>query len=81
MRTENGPDAGGVPRSFVSELPAGGDWGSPVDVLAPGYELGCLFAALFLDLLQALIFSLCIADGFGQHLAQLSLGLRGFSLG
>jgi hypothetical protein len=43
-------------------------------------ELGGLFAAIFLDLLQALIFSLRVADGFGQHLAQLSLGLRGFSL-
>jgi hypothetical protein len=40
--------------------------------------LGCLFS---LDLLQALILSLRIADSLGQHLAQLSLGLCGFALG
>jgi hypothetical protein len=42
------------------------------------YELGRLHS---LGLLQALILSLRIADSFGQHLAQLSLGLRGFALG
>jgi hypothetical protein len=38
MRTENGPDAGGVPRSFVPELPAGGTEGRQ-----PRYALGCPF--------------------------------------
>ena len=41
-------------------------------------ESGGLFAAIPLGPLQALILSLRIADGFGQHLAQLSLGLRRF---
>ena len=41
-------------------------------------ELGRLHS---LGLLQALILSLRIADGFCQHLAQLSLGLCGFPLG
>ena len=41
-------------------------------VLALRYELDRLN---FLGLLQALILSLRIADSFGQHLAQLSLGL------
>jgi hypothetical protein len=39
----------------------------PVEVLALGYELGCLFVAI--GLLQALVLSLRIADGFSQHLA------------
>ena len=42
------------------------------------YELGRLHS---LGLLQALILSLRIADSFGEHLAQLSLGLGGFALG
>jgi hypothetical protein len=42
------------------------------------YELGRLHS---LGLLQALILSLRIADGFCEHLAQLSLGPRGFPLG
>jgi hypothetical protein len=50
----------------------------PAEVLALRNELGRLNS---LGLLQALIFSLRIADGLGQHLAQLSLGLRGFPLG
>ena len=53
--------------------------GSPADVLALRYELGGLFAAIFLGLLQALILSLRIAHGFGQHLAQLRLGLCWFA--
>ena len=52
--------------------------GRPAEVLALRYELGRLHS---LGLLQALILSLCIADGFSQHLAQLSLGFRGFPLG
>jgi hypothetical protein len=65
----------------VSELPAGvglGGLAGPAEVLALRYELGRLHS---LGLLQALILSLRIADGFCQHLAQLSLGLRGFPLG
>jgi hypothetical protein len=65
----------------VSELPAGwGPWGKVFQprVLALRYELGNLHS---LGRLQALILSLRIADGFGQHLAQLSLGLRRFALG
>ncbi len=52
--------------------------GRPTEVLALRYELGRLHS---LGLLQALILSLRIADGFCQHLAQLSLGLCGFPLG
>jgi hypothetical protein len=65
----------------VSELPAGWGMGGkprPAEVLALRYELGRLHS---LGLLQALILSLRIADGFCQHLAQLSLGLCGFPLG
>jgi hypothetical protein len=65
----------------VSELPAGwGPWGKGFQprVLALRYELGRLHS---LGRLQALILSLRIADGLGQHLAQLSLGLRRFALG
>ena len=65
----------------MSELSAGwGPWGKVFQprVLALRYELGNLHS---LGRLQALILSLCIADGFSQHLAQLSLGLRGFALG
>ncbi len=47
-------------------------------VLALRYELDRLN---FLGLLQALILSLRIADSFGQHLAQLGLGLCRFALG
>ena len=47
-------------------------------VLALRYELGRFNS---LGPLQALILSLRIANGFCQHLAQLSLGLRGFPLG
>lgn len=55
---------------------ARGKVGQP-QVLALIYELDRLH---FLGLLQALILSLRISDGFGQHLAQLSLGLCGFAL-
>jgi hypothetical protein len=68
----------------VSELPAGWDLGGEVGqprFLHSGNESGGLFAAIPLGPLQALILSLRIADGLGQHLAQLSLGLCGFSLG
>ena len=44
-------------------------------------QLGRLFAAIALGILQALILSLRIADGLGQHLAELNLGLCGFALG
>ena len=61
----------------MSELPAG--WGPlgawPAEVLALRYELGRLHS---LGLLQALILSLRVADGLGQHLAKLGLGLRRF---
>ena len=43
--------------------------------------LGSFFAAPPLGLLKALILSLRIADGFSEHLAQLSLGLCRFPLG
>ena len=33
------------------------------------YGLGCLFAAISIGLLQALVLGLGIADGFCQHLA------------
>ena len=65
---KNGPGAGDAPRPLVSKLPAGEPRGK-VDqpkVLALRYELGRLHS---LGLLQALILSLRIADGFGQHLA------------
>jgi hypothetical protein len=69
----------------VLELPAGvghcGGQAGPAEVLAIRYELGRLFAAIPLGPLQPLILSLRIADGLGQHLAKLSLGLRGFALG
>jgi hypothetical protein len=39
----------------------------PVEALALRYESGCLFVAI--GLLQALVLSLRIADGFSQHLA------------
>ena len=55
--------------------------GRPAEGSCTRYELGGLFAAISLGPLQALILDLCIADGLGQHLAQLSLGLCGFPLG
>ena len=58
-----------------------GTHAGPVEVLALRYELGCFFAAIVRGLLQALVLCLRIADGFCQHLAQLSLGLCGFPLG
>jgi hypothetical protein len=33
-------------------------------------------AAIFVGLRRALPLGLCVADSFGEHLAQLSLGLR-----
>ena len=70
-----------MPRPLVSELPAGVAWGQagPAEVLALRYELGCLFAAISLGLLQAVILSLRIADGLCQHLAQLGFRLRRFA--
>jgi hypothetical protein len=66
----------------VSELPAGvghcEDKPNQPKFFHSGIKLGRLNS---LGLLLALIFSLRIADGFGQHLAQLSLGLRRFPLG
>lgn len=49
-RDKNDPGAGGVPRSLVSELPAGGwgDWPDQPNVLALRNESGGLFAAIFL---------------------------------
>jgi hypothetical protein len=41
----------------------------PVEALALGFESGCFFAAISIGLLQALVLSLGIADGFCQHLA------------
>jgi hypothetical protein len=79
MRTKR-PQHGRRAEAAVSELPAGGTSGEsrPAEVLALRYELGRLHS---LGPLQALILSLRIADSFSQHLAQLSLGLRGFPLG
>jgi hypothetical protein len=54
---------------------AKGGQAGPTEVPALRSELGSLH--LF-GLLQALILGLRISDGFGQHLAQLSLGLRRF---
>ena len=61
-------------------------WGAPrgkvgqPKVLAPRYvKSGGLFAAIPLGPLQALRLGLRIADGFSQHLTQLSLSLRWFS--
>jgi hypothetical protein len=57
----------------------GGNVG-PAEVLALGYqEVGPALAAISFGLRQALRLGLRIADGLGQHLAQLSLGLRRFS--
>ena len=69
----------------MSELPAevrqGGQAG-PAAVPPLRYELGRFSRAISLGLLlQPLIFSLRIADGFGQHLVQLSFGLLRFALG
>ena len=59
-----------MPRPLASELSTGvAGQAGPAEVLALRYELGCLFAAISLGLLQALILSLRIADGLGQHLA------------
>jgi hypothetical protein len=79
----NGPGADCVPRPLVSELPAGGAWGQakPAEVLALRYEVGPPLAAISLDLGRALCLGLRIADRFGQHLVQLSLGLLRFPLG
>ena len=56
--------------------------GQPKVSCARGNESGGLFAAISLDLWRALRFRLCgIADGLGQHLVQLSLGLRRFPFG
>jgi len=66
----------------VSERPAGGTprgKGDQPKVLALRYELGGLFAAISLGPLQSLILSLRVADGLGQHLVQLSLGLLRFA--
>jgi hypothetical protein len=71
-----------VPRPLVSELPAGSGLGEvgPAEVLALGYEeVGPALAAISFGLRQALRLGLRIADSLGQHLAQLSLGLRRFS--
>ena len=67
----------------MSELPAGvgalrGDKPNQPKFLHSVIKLGRLNS---LGLLQELILSLRIADGFGQYLAQLSLGLRRFPLG
>jgi hypothetical protein len=43
------------------------------------YELGRLFAAISIGLLQALVLSLRIADGLCQHLAQFGLGFVRFA--
>ena len=56
-------------------LASGEDW--PAEARALRYGLDRLH---FLGLLQAFVLSLRISDGFGQHLAHLSLGLCGFAL-
>jgi hypothetical protein len=53
--------------------------GRPAEVLALKYELGRLFAAISLGLRRALRLKLRIADGLGQHLAKLGLGLWRFA--
>jgi hypothetical protein len=78
----NGPGGDCVSRPLVSELPAGSGLGGKVgsaEVLALGYEVGPALAAISFGLRQALRLGLRIADSLGQHLAQLSLGLRRFS--
>ena len=65
----------------MAEPPAGwGPWGQgwPAEVLALRYELGGLFAAIFVGLRRALRLWLRVADGLSQHLAKLGLGLRRF---
>jgi hypothetical protein len=62
---------------YAKEWPLGE--GRPAEGLAPRYELGRLFAAISLGLRRALRLKLRIADGFGQHLAKLSLRLRRLS--
>jgi hypothetical protein len=70
---ENGPGTGDAPGPLVSELPTGGlargHMPDQSKFLHSRYELGCLFAAISLGLLQALVLSLRIADRLGQHLA------------
>jgi hypothetical protein len=54
--------------------------GRPAEAFARRYELGRLFAAISLGLRRALQLKLRIANSFGQHLAQLSLGSWRFAL-
>jgi len=69
-----------MPRPLASELSTGAaGQAGPAEVLALRYESGCLFAAISLGLLQALILSLRIADGLCQHLAQLGFRPRRFA--
>jgi hypothetical protein len=54
---------------------------SAIGAVYSARQSGGLFAASFLDPLKALILGLRIADGFGQHLVQLSLGFCRFPFG
>jgi hypothetical protein len=72
-RAQKRPRHGDAPGPLVSELPTGGlargHMPDQSKFLHSRYELGRLIAAISLGLLQALILSLGIADGFCQHLA------------
>jgi len=64
-----------------SRLVGHGGQAKPAEVLALRYEVGPPLAAISLGLGRALCLGLRIADRFGQHLVQLSLGLLRFPLG
>ena len=78
-RIRKRPRRGRAPRPFVSETTGWGrgDRIAPAEVLALGaMSSGGLLAAISLDLWRALRLRLCgIADGLGQYLVQLRLGL------
>jgi hypothetical protein len=76
----NGPGADCVPRPLVSELPLDGALGARLASRGSCTRVRCRLplAAICFGLRRALRLGLRIADSFGQHLAQLSLGLRWF---
>jgi hypothetical protein len=55
--------------------------GGEIQAAMQALKSGGLFAAHFLDPLQALILNLRVANGLGQHLVQLSPSLLRFALG
>ena len=84
-RAKHGPTLGlgcrqdrAGPRKPESSWP-NGDNGDMAKVV-PGCAPQTVLVAISFGLWQALGLGLCIADSFGQHLAKLSLRLRGFPL-